>query len=69
MEEAKRKQIETQLRRLINAADRNSNSNKNDRNSLHLSGEVRVIRRRKGSPDRHVIGTRNQCLQSAADVG
>jgi len=66
MEDAKRKQIETQLRRLINAA--NHNSNRNDKNSLHLSGEIKVIRRRKGSPDRHVIAPRNECIQAVADL-
>jgi hypothetical protein len=66
MEDAKRKQIETRLRRLI-AADSHSR-NRSDKNRLHISGEIRVIRRRKGSPDRHVIGIRNDCVTATADM-
>jgi len=66
MEEIKRKQIETRLRRLI-AAD-NHIKTQNDDSSLHLSGEIKVIRRRKGSPDRQVIGIRNDCIPATADL-
>ena len=52
MEDAKRKQLESELRRLINAAS--SNTEKQTESRARMSGSIRVIRRRKGSPDRHI---------------
>jgi hypothetical protein len=52
MEDAKRKQLESELRRLINAASRNTDVQTENR--ARMTGSVRVIRRRKGSPDRHI---------------
>ncbi len=52
MDDAKRKEIETLLRRLINAADRDTK--KPERNIPRLPGNIQVIRRRKGRPDLHI---------------
>jgi len=52
MDDAKRKEIETLLRRLINAADRDTK--KPERNTPRPPGNIQVIRRRKGSPDLHI---------------
>ncbi len=52
MDDAKRKEIETRLRELINAADRDTK--KPERNTPRPPGNIQVIRRRKGSPDLHI---------------
>ena len=52
MDETKRKEIETLLRRLINAADRDTR--KPERNIPRPPGNIQVIRRRKGRPDLHI---------------
>jgi hypothetical protein len=52
MNAAKRKEIETRLRRLIDAADRDSK--KPEQNIPRPPGNIQVIRRRKGSPDLHI---------------
>jgi hypothetical protein len=52
MDDAKRKEIDTLLRRLINAADRDTK--KPERNTYRPPGNIQVIRRRKGSPDLHI---------------
>jgi hypothetical protein len=52
MDDAKRKELETLLRRLINDADRDTKKPK--RNTPRLPGNIQVIRRRKGSPDLHI---------------
>jgi hypothetical protein len=52
MDDAKRKEIETLLCRLINAADRDTKKHK--RNTPRPLGNIQVIRRRKGSPDLHI---------------
>ncbi len=52
MDDAKRKEIDTLLRRLINAADRDTK--KPERNTHRPPGNIQVIRRRKGSPDLHI---------------
>jgi hypothetical protein len=52
MDDTKRKEIETLLRRLINAADRDTK--KPERNTPHPPGNIQVIRRRKGRPDLHI---------------
>jgi hypothetical protein len=52
MDDAKRKEIETRLRQLINAADRDTKIP--ERNPRHPPGNIQVIRRRKGSPDLHI---------------
>lgn len=49
MDDAKRKEIETRLRLLINAADRDTK--KSERDTPRPPGNIQVIRRRKGSPD------------------
>ena len=56
MEEAKRKQLESRLRQLIDAADRSMT--KPDQIGQRLPGNTRVIRRRKGTPDRHIVVNR-----------
>jgi len=50
MKEAKRKQIEDQLRRLIDAADRTPHTSEPDRAKRY--GGIQVIRRRRAKPDR-----------------
>ncbi|MBW1607365.1 MAG: hypothetical protein JRF45_15165 [Deltaproteobacteria bacterium] len=52
MDDAKRKEIETLLCRLINDADRDTK--KPERNIPRPPGNIQVIRRRKGSPDLHI---------------
>ena len=52
MDDAKRKEIETMLRRLISDADRNTKKPK--QNTLRPPGNIQVIRRRKGNPDLHI---------------
>jgi len=52
MDDAKRKEIETLLRRLINAAERDTK--KPERNTPRPTENIQVIRRRKGSPDLHI---------------
>jgi len=52
MDETKRKEIETLLHRLINAADRDTR--KPERNIPRPPGNIQVIRRRKGRPDLHI---------------
>ena len=52
MDDTKRKEIETLLRRLINTADRDTK--KPERNTPPTPGNIQVIRRRKGSPDLHI---------------
>jgi len=52
MDDEKRKEIETLMRRLINAADRDTK--KAERNTPRSPGNIQVIRRRKGSPDLHI---------------
>lgn len=49
MDDTKRKEIETLLRRLINSADRNTKES--ERNIPRSPGKVQVIRRRKGRPN------------------
>jgi len=55
MKEAKRKQIETQLRRLIALDERKRKEF--DTKPLRTPRSIRVIRRRKGSPNRHIFDT------------
>ncbi len=57
MDDAKRKEIETLLRRLINTADRDTK--KPERNTPPTPGNIQVIRRRKGSPDLHIAWSRH----------
>ena len=52
MEHEKRKEIEMQFRRLFSAAPTEPKEKKE--NSYRLPGNIQVIRRRKGSPDRHI---------------
>jgi hypothetical protein len=52
MNDAKRKETETLLRRLITAADRDTK--KPEPNTPRPLGNIQVIRRRKGSPDLHI---------------
>ncbi|MBW2603498.1 MAG: hypothetical protein JRE28_04165 [Deltaproteobacteria bacterium] len=52
MDDAKRKEIETLLRRLINDAERDTK--KPERNTPRSLGKVQVIRRRKGRPNLHI---------------
>jgi len=52
MDDAKRRELETLLRRLINDADRDTKKPK--RNTPRPPGNIQVIRRRKGSPDLHI---------------
>ena len=52
MDDTKRKEIETLLRRLINAADQDTK--KPERNTPRPPGNIQVIRRRKGRPDLHI---------------
>jgi hypothetical protein len=63
MDDAKRKEIETRLRQMINAANRNTE--KPEQNTPRPPGNIQVIRRRKGSPDLHITWSR----LSAAPVG
>lgn len=51
MEENKRKKIEARLFRLFAQNDQNKNENQLSKN---ISGDVKVIRRRKGKPDLHI---------------
>lgn len=51
MEESKRKKIEAQLRQLFVNADQLENKNYTDES---ISTGVKVIRRRKGTPDREI---------------
>jgi hypothetical protein len=51
MEESKRKKIEAQLRQLFVNADQLENKNYTDESR---STGVKVIRRRKGAPDREI---------------
>ncbi len=53
MEASKRKKIETQLRRLLEAADQDSNP-KEQQTPRHI-GKIQVIRKRKGQPDQCII--------------
>ena len=53
MEEAKRKEIETRLRQLIESAGQNPR--KELAGNSRMSGNVQVIRRRKGRPDRLIV--------------
>jgi len=52
MDDAKRKEIETLLCRLINDADRDKKES--EQNTPRPPGNIQVIRRRKGSPDLHI---------------
>jgi hypothetical protein len=52
MDDAKRKEIETLLRRMINAADRDTK--KTEPKIPRPHGKIQVIRRRKGSPNLHI---------------
>ena len=52
MEDAKRKEIESRLRQLIEAADRETK--KDEQNGPSLPKNIQVIRRRKGRPDLHI---------------
>ncbi len=52
MDDAKRKEIETLLSRLINDADRDTKKPK--RTPPRPLGNIQVIRRRKGNPDLHI---------------
>lgn len=53
MEASKRKKIETQLRRLLEAADQEGNP-KEQPAPRHMSN-IQVIRKRKGQPDQCII--------------
>ncbi|MGD8251418.1 MAG: hypothetical protein PVF20_03860 [Desulfobacterales bacterium] len=52
MDARKKKKIEEQLRRLIQAAEKDLNSP--SETATRPSGTIQVIRRRKGSPTRHL---------------
>lgn len=52
MEESKRKQLEAQLRQLLNSA--NKEAPQSGPNNSAEPGKIQVIRRRKGRPDRHI---------------
>ena len=58
MKEEKRKQIEAQLRQLIESDDRNRQDV--EKRPLKTVRSVRVIRRRKGRPDQHIYDTRRR---------
>jgi hypothetical protein len=53
MEDTKRKQLEAQLRQLINAAQKETL--RPDAGNKEIPDKTQVIRRRKGKPDRHII--------------
>ena len=57
MEDNKRKQLEAQLRQLINAANRETpRAELNTAEStVEIPEKTQVIRRRKGNPDRHIL--------------
>ncbi len=66
MEDLKRKEIEIQFNRLFNTADRNTEKNKET--LPRLPGNIQVIRRRKGRPDRHITGTPQESTQTVMDM-
>lgn len=55
MKEQKRKQIEAQLRQLIESDERNRREV--ETRPLQTVRSVRVIRRRRGRPDQHIYDT------------
>jgi hypothetical protein len=57
MEDTKRKQLEAQLRQLINAAQKETS--RPDVDVKGIPDKTQVIRRRKGTPDRHIIHGRH----------
>ncbi|RJQ86475.1 MAG: hypothetical protein C4519_01775 [Desulfobacteraceae bacterium] len=57
MEDSRRKQLEAQLRQLINAANREAPQSGPD--GSEGSRKIQVIRRRKGKPDRHILENRS----------
>ena len=67
MEESKRKQLETRLRQLINAA--NQESKKQGPISPREPGSIQVIRRRKGRPDRHIVQNQTSFDPATSSVG
>ena len=52
MEESQRAKIEAKLKRMIEFQTR---SQKEDKRVTHIPSSTRVIRRRKGSPDKHIM--------------
>jgi len=52
MEESQRKKIEDKLRRMI---ELQSQAKKEDQLTKQIPAGTRVIRRRKGSPDKHIM--------------
>ncbi|CAB5086223.1 hypothetical protein D3OALGA1CA_4070 [Olavius algarvensis associated proteobacterium Delta 3] len=58
MKESKRKQIENQLRRLMESDERNRREF--EARPLEAPRSIRVIRRRKGRPDQHIFNTSNR---------
>jgi|GEM_PF-953651 len=63
MKEEKRKQIEAQLRQLIESDDRNRRDVAT--RPLQTVRSVRVIRRRRGRPDQHIYDTDRRRPESA----
>ena len=66
MEDIKKKEIEIQFNRLFNTADRDTGKNKE--NPPRVPGNIQVIRRRKGRPDRHITGTPHDSIQTVMDM-
>lgn len=67
MEAAKKKQIEAQLRRLIEAAEQDSKQHQSGRPCL--PGTVQVIRRRNGRPDHRIVKNRHRSEPAESDRG
>lgn len=65
MEAAKRKQIETQLRRLIEAAERDQKSHQSS--SPCQPGAIQVIRRRNRKPGQHIVKNRRRSKPAESD--
>ena len=57
MDEAKRKQLEVQLRQLMSAAAKETGPETHE--GRYVNGRVQVIRRRKGKPDRAILDGQN----------
>jgi hypothetical protein len=55
MEESKRKHLENQLRKLFNAHNQETSEPDRPKPAPRANGTVRVIRRRKGRPDQHIL--------------
>jgi len=66
MKEEKRKQLETQLRRLIESDERNRREFES--HAPHAPRSIRVIRRRKGRPDRHIFDTSRRSEPAELEV-